>query len=300
MPSTHHAVSEATKMDSFETTDPSTADELRMLGTVQPSGEVITIDPSLLYLTDAERAEIEAFRLLVEDIHQQSQKRKLARAFPILDLPPETRLRIYEYVFQQESDAGRVLAVTVTPRVAQVCKTFRTEALPLFFAETKFIIPIGSNIEHRAHCRKGHTLNWRYYRSYTQQCGVMNFKRPVKKALREAGDNAIFRNVVFQVFEIQFVSSKQGEEVPDHSGVIDIKLSVHCGRLLVDAIEKDCHPASMTYRVDRVAESEDVDVVVNEIRRIAADVSSDAGFNGLKLRDLERMAKVFRFTEPAT
>lgn len=288
----------------FEALDHSTAEDLRNIGTMKPSGEAFTIEPSLLYLTDVERAEIQAFRVRVMQLRQESEKRKLARAFRILALPPEARVRIFEYAFQQDRANKQVLAFTATPRVARVCKTFRMEALPLFFAETEFIVPVESNFEHRAGYRKKIITSYPRERTtdafYQKRCGVLNIKMPVKKAIRDAGDDAIFRNIVLQAFDSIYPTFDHGG-IPPHLCVVEVRLSVRRGQLLVDATEKDAHPASTANRFpSRATESQDVNIVIDALRRIAADVSSKEGFKGLKLRDLERMVKVFRFTEPTT
>lgn len=292
----------------YEPVNPPTADGLRNTGTVEPSGKGITVEPSTLYLTNAERAEIRAFARRIKQIEANSEERKLARVFRILDLPVDVRLLIYEHTFQEELDDEHVLAVTVAPKIARVCKTFRAEALPLFFANTEFHLPVASNLLHRALYRK-HALRGTFNALQTsgqqRRAGILNFKRPVKKAIRDAGNDAVFRNVVLQMFEVtESTFSKAG--ISNFSCFIEIKLSFCRGQLRVDATEKYAHPSNKNvprskrwrrWAAGYPIEQEDVDVVVAEVRRVAARIASTAGFKGLKLRDLESLARAFRFTQ---
>lgn len=291
----------------YEPVNPPTADVLRKIGTMEPSDKGFTVEPSTLYLTNSERAEIRAFARRIKHIEANSEERKLARVFRILDLPVDVRLMIYEHTFQEKPNDEHVLAVTATPKVARVCKTFRAEALPLFFANTEFHLPIGSNLLHRALYRK-HALGGRFnaLRTSGQQkrAGVLNFKKPVKKAIRDAGNDAVFRNVVLQMFEVAESSFPRAGGGSRFSCFIEIKLSFCKGQLRVDATEKYAHPSNnIVPRKYRWAgkypiEREDVDVVVAEVRRVAARIASTAGFKGLKLCDLESLARAFRFTQP--
>lgn len=284
----------------YEPVNPPTADVLRKIGTMEPSDKGFTVEPSTLYLTNSERAEIRAFARRIKQIEANSEERKLARVFRILDLPVDVRLMIYEHTFQEKPDDEHILALIVTPKVARVCKTFRAEALPLFFANTEFHLPIGSNLLHRALYRK-RGLGGRS--SQQKRAGILNFKKPVKKAIRDAGNDAVFRNVVLQMFEVaeSFFPRAGGSKF---SCFVEIKLSFCKGQLRVDATEKYAHPSNKIvprkyhwpggYPIER----EDVDVVVAEVRRVAARIASTAGFKGLKLRDLESLARAFRFTQP--
>ncbi|KAI5359381.1 hypothetical protein Slin14017_G102830 [Septoria linicola] len=302
---------------SFMPLDSAAALQLRDIGSKKPSAD-FEVGASALYLTDEERADVEAFRDRYNQYQADSKKRALAKAFRILDLPPEVRVRIYEILFEEEQfqghsrnkdhRVGHVLAFAITPDIARVCRTFRKECLPLFFASHEFVVPVGTNLNYRGILRKtgAKPRFWadRQVEAVAKRSGVLNFKKPVKDAIRFIGDDAVFRNIKFRVYEAEWWTFNRSlKRWADQYAILQCRITFRRGQLHIDVKEDDWHPALKSkfkgFHHNRTeAEPEDVQVMVDEFRRIVAEIESKEGCKGLKLKDIERMVKVFRLKPP--
>jgi hypothetical protein len=243
---------------------------------------------------------------------------EIGSRFRLLDLPLELRIRIYSLAFTEKAEMTthirghiyrknedflvdeasrtryRDLKCFSLEALTQVSEQLRAEALPVLLAESVFVVSLESNFQSRSQARHGKELTYRYFTDI--KCtGVLGMKRDLKRKLHSLKPAAVFRDVTFNVRQ----TGVRGKTLNSLQNVVvfvrvrflgqnGVDVSSELGHDLAHAIPYDPRDECPT-------EMADIDATVQGVRDAAKRMGRRAQFNGFMIRDLEQLAKVFRF-----
>ncbi|KAF2169249.1 hypothetical protein M409DRAFT_52515 [Zasmidium cellare ATCC 36951] len=112
--------------------------------------------------------------------------------FRLLNLPPELRERVYAYALDHPSQRAADIRYSALTRVS---RQVRGEALPVFFAESNFIIDVGTNFS-----LLQSIFNLReFLHRWRELSGVPILKPAGKRLFKDQRNSAIFRDVSVHV-----------------------------------------------------------------------------------------------------
>ncbi|SMQ49714.1 unnamed protein product [Zymoseptoria tritici ST99CH_3D7] len=238
------------------------------------------------------------------------------QTFRLMDLPPEVRTHIYSLAFianikhvngidhgahdcntkcywtywsrtrsereikMFEQKTKSLTAFRLHP-LTQVSRQLRVETLPVFFGETNFEICLYSNFEDRARARRGDSL--RTPPAQLKKIGILGMRAEVKTRLRSFKSAALFQDVTFKV-----ASRDAGRTL--------VYVRIEClGRIGLQISSWD-GPGMWSLGPNYFGR-EGVDATVEALKHAAEGIAKKALFRGFTLRDVEEMARTFRFKD---
>lgn len=202
------------------------------------------------------------------------EEEALRGPFNFTGLPRELRESVYAFVFRNTNDhnSGSLsydLALSEPPNITKVSR----------FALRQFYIT--GHFEVNIHCTFfDESLPY----AAVGRSGILNMKKSVKAAIRDAGDLALFRHVTMFI-------SKASNTLPHgaiarHSARFLFELKFERGRISCNIRPREFH---------RNPESDaSENLVLDEAQLVVAGINSRERFKGLTLKDLETIARVFR------
>ncbi|SMR51641.1 unnamed protein product [Zymoseptoria tritici ST99CH_3D1] len=237
------------------------------------------------------------------------------QTFRLMDLPPEVRTRIYSLAFIANIKHGdgidhhahdcntacywaayhrrnerktkmfeqktKNITAFRLPALTQVSRQLRVETLPVFFGETNFEIYLYSNFEDRARARRGDSL--RTPPAQLKKIGILGMRAEVKTRLRSFKSAALFQDVTFKV-----ASRDAGRTL--------VYVRIEClGRIGLQISSWD-GPGMWSLGPNYFGR-EGVDATVEALKHAAEGIAKKALFRGFTLRDVEEMARTFRFKD---
>ena len=253
------------------------------------------------YLTIASSSTREDFKQAMENAQQETlatvRDAKLAQKalttiseqpFRLLELPAEMRNRIYSHALCTNGEPLE-LAQLRSPALIAVNKQVRQESMPIFFAETTFIVSTTTNagdygklevIKARARPLKG----WKTYDEravFARKCGITGLSRPTRKWLKELGtEEATFRHLHFHVSLEGYVT---------HRVLLLLHMTTPVAGSLISKVVGPQHTFPTPDQKAGLA------VVIEAAEGVIQDCKCRSGFRGFTVRDILAIAKAFRY-----
>lgn len=192
--------------------------------------------------------------------------------FRFTKLPAELRERIYDFVFINENDGAlnHDLTRLILPCITRGCP----EALRRFCTTMHLDIHVQSTF-----------FDHKVAEVLVRQSGVIRMNKALKYALRAEADFVLFRNVTMSVLKTSFSLTRQ--DMDREPAQILVELRVEKG-VLKCSIKPGCF-SDYDISVNR-----DIRLALDRVRIVAAKIGSRKELQGLKLADLQAIARVFR------
>lgn len=257
-----------------------------------------------------ELSKTQSKKLPKKKIAQQSDEIK--QPFRFMDLPPEMRNRVYAHYVAISGGDGTHAACTYnladfkTPTIAQVSRQLRTEALPAFFAEASFYVTMPCNLLDFSRSNHGinpRNVNWTESMGFMRDrrvSGRLGMKRAVKDCVRTYGKDAVFRDITFKMADAEYIDEKNRTHIIEENVLYFIRFSYHGKVVHVEAeAGHDCPklPDQDDIRAFSFDRS-DVEKVVESVSKLAKKMGKREDFIGFTHKDLEELARVFRWSPP--
>lgn len=272
------------------------------MSAAKPGSTTFAIDTTQLLLTETEETEINDLIARYRAIYALGAQRRVEAdrgPFHLLELPGELRNRVYAYMLQNEEDFAEQhnLAYVSLPATARISKQVRQEILPIFFANSSFVLNVAANLADRSRAQAG--LRPLGTQAKVQACGVLHIKQPARRSLRSAGRGALFRNVTLKACDgnswTMDVRRKDG--IRNWLRVFSLRLRVERGNLKVTIERGMAYQDPYTFRgttETRIVASA-VEEVMYEAITMANDIAAKDSFQGFTLGNLEAIARNLRF-----
>ncbi|SMR50698.1 unnamed protein product [Zymoseptoria tritici ST99CH_1E4] len=166
--------------------------------------------------------------------------------------------------------------------LTQVSRQLRMESLPLFLGESNFEIYLVSNFVDRARTRRGDSVTTPP--AQLKKIGVLCMRAELKTRLRSFKSAALFQDVTFN-------AAASDWPVAHDSMHTVVYVRIKClGRIGIRISSWD-GPDMWKYAFRRAG----VDATVEALRHVAEGIGKRADFRGFTLKDLEDIARTFRF-----
>ncbi|KAK4503698.1 hypothetical protein PRZ48_004613 [Zasmidium cellare] len=205
------------------------------------------------------------------------------------DFPSEIRNRIYSLALAGQGNTRQVADFDF-PCLTRASRAIRQDTLPIFFAESNFVFTVGTN----AFCKPGSTDDDGHdiAAQSKKRSGTLGFKPVVQQFIKDAGQAAIFRHVTFDIQEaLEAKNIRYGSDTITMWSLLHINLIVENAHVRMEVVEGNYHPGR-----DGGSQGglELLDKAVERVTGIVKDIESRQGFKGFTMKDMHRIARVFR------
>ncbi|KAK5121301.1 hypothetical protein LTR85_005467 [Meristemomyces frigidus] len=209
-----------------------------------------------------------------------------ASAFRFLDLPAEIRNRIYFYaVLGPNSVTIYNLANFDEPALTAVSHQVYNEVLPVMFAECNFEISVGSDLLQRGKARRAGRAAPRRRKGVQSKAGTLGVKRSIMRFIRESKAAAVFRHIKFDIYAVQ--------DVQRHYRMSTLSLDYASQELKSSVSSRMIFAQYGQYDFNVV----DMNAAAADASAVARALAERTGFIGFGIKDLDKIAKGFRFVK---
>ncbi|KAK4541934.1 hypothetical protein LTR36_007298 [Oleoguttula mirabilis] len=218
--------------------------------------------------------------------------------FRFLELSAELRNRIYLYAVLGSTGSNPLnLSNFKELAITAVSQQVRTESLPVMFAECTFDILVGSDLWARRQIRVKNDPRPQFRWNDQSKAGTLGVKRSVMKLIRTSKSAAVFRHVNFNICPAESVHRMRYLSHQHSEDVVAATLSlVYGSRELTTDVLKGLEPTvRRPWYPGPDFESVDLIVAVSDAAAVAKELAERDGFLGFTIKDLDRIAKGFRF-----